>query len=265
MSVRTGPIALGRSAQPRDPASRVKPYPVGMRVLVLTAALFTILVPTASSVAGSTSRTHLSITVWPKGPGAGKPVLNFTLACRPAGGSHPAPARACRRLFSRLDALRPVPAGRVCTSRAGGPQRAFVRGTVNGRRVWANFNRRNGCQIERWDRLSVFFPTRAPPTSLGITVWPSGRGGRSFHTTLNCDPTGGSHPSPEKACARLLSVEDPFGPLPYEMPCILVSSGPQVAAVEGRFRGKAVEARFDRSDSCETRRWDRIAIVFAAP
>jgi Subtilisin inhibitor-like len=247
------------------PASTQSLYPHGMRALVFTAALLTVLLAPAASVAGPPDRTRLSITVWPDGRGAGKTALEFSLRCRPAAGNHPAPARACRRLFSRMGALRPIPAGRVCTNRAGGPQQALVQGTVNGRRVWARFNRSNACQIERWNRLSTLFPTEAPPTGLEITVWPGGRGGRSFRTTLSCDPAGGSHPDAEKACARLVSLEDPFGPLPYEMPCILVSSGPQVAAVEGRFRGQAVDARFDRSDSCETRRWERIAIVFAEP
>jgi Subtilisin inhibitor-like len=140
-----------------------------------------------------------------------------------------------------------------------------VSGRVNGRRVWVRFNRRNGCEITRWDRLAPLFRAQDGPTTLQITVWPRGQGRDSFQTSLTCDPAGGTHPSPGSACARLEAVEDPFGPLRLELPCVLVASGPEVAVVRGSFRWKPVEARFDRSDSCETRRWDRIGILFAAP
>ena len=42
----------------------------------------------------------------------------------------------------------------VCTEIYGGPQKARVVGTVAGRRIWATFTRTNGCEIERWSRIS---------------------------------------------------------------------------------------------------------------
>ena len=42
----------------------------------------------------------------------------------------------------------------ACTQIYGGPQMARVVGTIAGRRVWATFNRTDGCQISRWERLS---------------------------------------------------------------------------------------------------------------
>jgi Subtilisin inhibitor-like len=236
-----------------------------MRVLIVAAALLTVVVPAAESATRSTGATRLSISVWPEGRADGKPVRNFTLRCRPPGGGHPAPGRACGRLFANLSALRPVPANRVCASRQGGRQQAFLSGRVKGRRIRTAFNRSNSCEIERWDRLAPLFRAQDPAISLQITVWPEGPGERSFTTSLTCNPPGGTHPRPAKACERILALEDPFGPLPYEMPCKLAASGPEAAVVRGGFRGKAVEARFDRSDSCETIRWERIAIVFAAP
>jgi Subtilisin inhibitor-like len=236
-----------------------------MRVLLVAAALFAVALPAAESAVGKTGQARLSLSVWPEGDREGKPVRKLGLRCGPAGGSHPTPARACRRLFANLSALRPVPAGRACTSRDGGPAQALVSGRVNGRRVWTRFNRKNGCEIARWDRLAPLFRAHDAPTSLQVTVWPRGQGRDSFQTSLTCDPTGGTHPSPVSACARLLAVEEPFGPHPFELPCVLVASGPQVAVVRGSFRWKPVETQFDRSDSCETRRWDRIAILFAAP
>jgi hypothetical protein len=34
-----------------------------------------------------------------------------------------------------------------------------VRGTFRGRRVRASFNRTNGCEIERWNRVAFLFPS----------------------------------------------------------------------------------------------------------
>jgi hypothetical protein len=236
-----------------------------MRVLFVAAALLCVALPAAGSAAGPTGHARLSITVWPEGRDAGKLVRQLTLRCRPAGGSHPTPAVACRRLFANLGALRPVPRNQACTRIYGGPQQALLAGTVSGRRVRATFNRRNGCELERWARLSPVFRVSQAPTSLQITVWPDGLRGTSFATSLICEPAGGTHPRPGEACARLRVLEDPFGPLRLDLPCVLVSSGPQVAVVRGSYRAKPVETRFDRSDSCETRRWDRVAILFQTP
>jgi hypothetical protein len=79
-----------------------------------------------------------------------------------------------------------------------------------------------------------------------------------------CDPPGGTHRSPARACAHLRTIEDPFGPLPLELPCVLKKSGPEVAVVRGTYRAEPVETQFDRTDSCETRRWERVEILFAA-
>jgi hypothetical protein len=235
-----------------------------MRVVLVAAALLLVAVP-AGSAAGPSGPTRLSIMVWPEGRGDGTSIRQLTLRCRPAGGSHPAPGRACRRLLANLGALRPVPASRACTRQFGGPQQALLSGRVNGRRIRAAFNRKNGCEIARWDRLAPVFRAQDPPTSLQITVWPEGERSKPFGVSLTCDPAGGTHRSPARACAHLRTIDDPFGPFRLEMPCVLKQSGPQVAVVRGSYRGKPVETRFDRSDSCETRRWERVAILFETP
>jgi hypothetical protein len=112
----------------------------------------------ALAFAGSPS-AQLTITVWPAGRGQASRV--WTLRCDPAGGTLPRRFGACARL-SRLaeDAFAPTPPATVCTQIYGGPQVAVVRGLFRGRRVWATFTRRNGCEIGRWDRLSFLFPVR---------------------------------------------------------------------------------------------------------
>jgi hypothetical protein len=235
-----------------------------VRVLLIAAALVLGL-PAAASDAATPGKAQLSITVWPKGRGVGKPVRGYTLTCRPAGGTLPAPARACRRLFANLGALRPVPAGRVCAAVSGGPQQALVRGTVAGKRVRAWFRRVNACELARWTRLAPLFGPDASPDALQITVWPDGRRGRFFTTTLTCSPAGGTHPAPGRACMLLQALADPFVPVPPGRICMPVSAGPQIGLVRGAFRGAVVDAQFVRSDSCESARWDRVAILFAEP
>ena len=129
-----------------------------MRASLVTVLIAAIAVTAAP--AKTTATTTLRVTYWED---SAKPAdsVTWTLRCNPARGSLPRPARACSRiaaggakLFARL------PRNIVCTEIYGGPQRARVAGTVNGRRVWATFARSNGCEIDRWQRIS---PWLVPP------------------------------------------------------------------------------------------------------
>jgi hypothetical protein len=110
--------------------------------------------PSAGGAAAPSAETSLTITYWAKGPRTATPIT-WTLSCNPPRGTLRSPRVACRGLASGGAKLfAPVPADAVCTEIYGGPQSARVVGRVNGRKVWARFNRSNGCQIERWDRLA---------------------------------------------------------------------------------------------------------------
>lgn len=87
-------------------------------------------------------------------PGDGGASARWTLRCGPVGGTLPHARQACTRLLALRDPFAPVPKGTACTQIYGGPQTARVIGTFRGRRVWATFNRRDGCQTARWQRLS---------------------------------------------------------------------------------------------------------------
>ncbi len=98
---------------------------------------------------------------------------------------------------------------------------------------------------------------------LRVTVYPNGVAGDSTTWTLQCEPVGGDHPDRDAACARLAALEDPFGkvkPVPRcdEIP----GASPEVASIEGDFRGRRVEETFDRSSACVFERWDRLGPVF---
>jgi hypothetical protein len=98
---------------------------------------------------------------------------------------------------------------------------------------------------------------------LTVTVWPNGLGGDEVSWRLECDPVGGDHPDGEAACATLDSLKDPFGnPKPTPRCDEIPGATPDVARIEGTFRGKQVDAMFDRANGCHFERWDRLGPVF---
>jgi hypothetical protein len=126
-----------------------------LRLFVVLGAL-ALLVSAASGAVGD--RTALRIVIWPKGSRAAE-VHRYTLACTPARGTVPRPARACA-VLARLGAaaFAPVPRLTACTDIYGGPAEALVGGVVAGRRVDARLNLTNGCEIQRWKRVRPLVP-----------------------------------------------------------------------------------------------------------
>jgi Subtilisin inhibitor-like len=105
--------------------------------------------------------TSLNLTVWPNGMGEpGKRA--YTLRCNPVGGTMPNRAQACARLARLTRPFAPVPKGMACTAIYGGPQQALVTGRLRGYPVRASFNRGNGCEIARWNRLRFIFVGAVP-------------------------------------------------------------------------------------------------------
>ena len=102
---------------------------------------------------------HLTVTVRHAG---GRADGTFAVSCHPGGGSHPDVGGACAALDRNTrwgkDTFAPVPDGSVCTMQYGGPATAHVTGTWAGRRVDATYDRSNGCEIGRWDRLVPLLP-----------------------------------------------------------------------------------------------------------
>lgn len=102
---------------------------------------------------------RLTVTVRDAGGGADG---TYEVRCRPGGGSHPDPARACAAVERNTrwgrDAFAPAPRDAVCTLQYGGPATARVTGTWAGRPVDATYDRTNGCEIARWDRLVPLLP-----------------------------------------------------------------------------------------------------------
>ncbi|MGI5376625.1 SSI family serine proteinase inhibitor [Streptomyces sp. CA-251387] len=112
---------------------------------------------------GRSGDHHLTITVRDAGDGADG---TYELYCHPAHGNHPDAVDACAALDRGTrwgkDAFAAVPEGGFCTMQYGGPATAHVTGTWGGRPVDARYDRSDGCQIGRWDRLVPVLPDLRP-------------------------------------------------------------------------------------------------------
>ena len=104
-------------------------------------------------------------------------------------------------------------------------------------------------------------PPAQPRYDLTITFWPQGRDGSSRTATLTCDPDGGTHPDPAKACAALLAHPEALHPVPLDMACTEIYGGDQVATVEGA----GLRAVFKRTNGCEIARWEALAPLLELP
>jgi hypothetical protein len=103
--------------------------------------------------APSATKTSLTIDVTPGGGAAPK---TYKLTCDPAGGDHPQPQQACDAIAEAgASVFEPVPSDTTCTTVFGGPQKATVTGTYQGKDVDASFSRENGCEIDRWEKLGT--------------------------------------------------------------------------------------------------------------
>jgi len=131
-----------------------------MRAAAPLVVLVTALVASTSGWGAPSSTTSLRVTYWEDEAVTSKSVT-WTLRCDPASGSLARPARACARLAAGgVKLFAPLRKDMACTEIYGGPQRSRIVGTVAGKRVWATFARRDGCEIDRWQRIS---PWLLPP------------------------------------------------------------------------------------------------------
>ena len=101
---------------------------------------------------------------------------------------------------------------------------------------------------------------RAPKVSLDIKV-SGGPGKPTKHWTLQCDPAGGTHPDPAKACAVLLKAKTPFAPVPKGVACPMILAGSKTAIVKGTYFGQHVDTTFIQG-GCQLARWAKIGQIF---
>jgi hypothetical protein len=80
------------------------------------------------------TQTVLRIKAWPNGRNRGAP-REWRLHCDLAGGTHPAPEKACEQLFDLSDPFAPTPGDAFCTEIYGGSVVAEVEGLYRGETV----------------------------------------------------------------------------------------------------------------------------------
>jgi subtilisin inhibitor-like len=102
-----------------------------------------------------------------------------------------------------------------------------------------------------------------PATKLTIAVKASAQAPAKTWA-LTCGPVGGTHPDAAAACATLdkVTVDDPFKPVPKHQMCTMIFGGPEEATVTGTWKGKPVNAKFNRKNGCEMSRWSNLAALF---
>jgi hypothetical protein len=100
--------------------------------------------------------------------------------------------------------------------------------------------------------------TAATDDVLQVEVDP-GDGSAAKRYELSCAGSpGGTLPDAAAACTHLAALADPFAPLPTDVACSQVFSGPQKAHVTGRWHGGGVDLRLSRTDGCRTAQWDSL-------
>ncbi|MFI1091900.1 SSI family serine proteinase inhibitor [Streptomyces sp. NPDC020917] len=86
----------------------------------------------------------------------------YDLTCtRFSGGS------GCAQLERIGGPVPAVPAGQACSMIYGGPERAEVSGTWDGRRVSETYRRTDGCEVSRWSRMVPALPAPGPAAQPG--------------------------------------------------------------------------------------------------
>jgi Subtilisin inhibitor-like len=109
------------------------------------------------------------------------PVLRWTLMCRPDRGRLPHPSQACARLTAAQRPFAPVPHGVACPMIDYGPQTAKISGLWRGVWITARFSRVNGCQENRWNKITAVLGLHAIPGQVNpggpmrVPVNPGGR------------------------------------------------------------------------------------------
>lgn len=115
--------------------------------------------------------------------------------------------------------------------------------------------------------LPQLFAEPAVQDQLRVAVTGTGDG-RDGTYQLECGPSGGTHPEPANACARLdeLSANgrDPFAPSSPDSRCTMQYGGPATARITGTWHGRPVDATYKRTDGCEISRWQGLVPVLPA-
>jgi hypothetical protein len=122
-------------------------------VAIMTAAVGCGAGQTAANAPAQEPDTSLTITLWENGREEKGAPTRWTLRCDPDSGSLPKRAAACDRLAKMSRPFAVPNKNLACIDLYGGPQQAIIAGEHEGKRVWISLAARNGCEIDRWNKL----------------------------------------------------------------------------------------------------------------
>ena len=94
----------------------------------------------------------------------------LTVEVRPRGEDGPVRRRVVTDVPEGITAsdFEPVPPATACAEVYGGPATARVEGTLDGEPIDATFDRRNACEMERWDGVQAMLGP-APDARTGLS------------------------------------------------------------------------------------------------
>jgi hypothetical protein len=93
----------------------------------------------------------------------------------------------------------------------------------------------------------------SPENTLRLTIaTPEGPAGT---VELACDPVGGTHPTPDSACAEILAAKGDFDALPGEqqLTSCTMEYRPVIAVADGTWDGEEVNWRGEYGNACTMR------------
>lgn len=154
----------GAARRPAPLAAAATPLATALATaLAVTAAVFSPLAAPSAQAMGLPRMVPDRLTVaYDDGAGHSR---TYDLACtRFSGGS------GCARLERIGGPVAAVPAGQACPMIYGGPERADLTGTWDGRPVHESYRRTNGCEVSRWSRMVPALPAPGPAARPGPLV-----------------------------------------------------------------------------------------------
>jgi hypothetical protein len=101
----------------------------------------------------------------------------------------------------------------------------------------------------------------APATELTVRLDPDGKGPEpAKEATVRCASAAES-----AVCTRASALEPAdVAPVEPDTACTQQFGGPETGILRGQVRGKAIDARFSRTNGCEIARWDKVAPLLEA-
>jgi hypothetical protein len=100
--------------------------------------------------------------------------------------------------------------------------------------------------------LSCLAPAQPPASTLQLTSHDTAN--RISSVVLTCDPTGGTHPQRDKACAVLSSVGGDFSRITARHQACTLIYAPVDVTVVGTWQGKPVSYRTSYPNRCAANR-----------